>query len=81
MSRESGSVMTEFSYTAEFAIGARAKLTLSRTAAHIEWTRDIPRLLKGQRRRRFLATYRAWRDDCIADYTRRSGHQIEVFEL
>lgn len=73
--------MSEHSYSCEFASGARAKLTLNLTAARIDWTPDVPRSLKGQARRRFLAAYRTWRDECIADFARRSGISITVLEL
>jgi hypothetical protein len=74
-------VVNEFTYTAEFASGARAKLTLSNTAARIDWTPDIPRSLKGQRRRRFLAAYRHWRNECVSDYARRSGGAVLIVEI
>jgi hypothetical protein len=73
--------VSEYTYTAEFASGARAKLTLSTTSARIDWTPDIPRSLKGQRRQRFLAAYRHWRNECVSDYARRSGDGVLIVEI
>jgi len=68
-------------YSAEFASGVRADLTISTSGIRCEWTPDMPRGLRGQRRDRFLASYRAWRDECIADYARRTGIEIAVVDL
>jgi hypothetical protein len=68
-------------YSAEFANGNRATLTLSSTGANISWTPDLPRHLKGEARQRFLSAYRTWRNDCIADWSKRTGLETRVLEL
>jgi hypothetical protein len=69
------------SYTAEFANGHRATLLLASTGANISWTPDLPRHLQGEARERFLSAYRIWRDDCLADWSKRTGLEIGVLEL
>ena len=41
--------LTESTYRAEFASGARAELTISPTAARIDWTPEFTAGLRGQR--------------------------------
>jgi hypothetical protein len=74
-------VVEERNYTAEFACGARAALTLSLAGMRCEWTPGFPRTLTGQRRRKFLAAYRAWRDACAADFARQLGLKVTVIDL
>ncbi|MGH2448842.1 MAG: hypothetical protein ACRDFS_09620 [Chloroflexota bacterium] len=74
--------MTPATYTAEFASGCRATLVIDPgTAMNVEWTPGPPVHLRGQKRRHFLAAYRAWRNDCLADYARRTGLRIAVVEM
>lgn len=68
-------------YSAEFANGHRATLTLDLTSVDITWSPDLPRHLKGEARKRFLTSYRIWRNDCLADYSARTGLCIAVMEL
>jgi hypothetical protein len=72
--------MNEFKYSAEFACGSRAHLTLGQRGMSVEWTPDVPRL-KGKKLRRFIATYQQWRNECVADFARRSGITIAVIDL
>jgi hypothetical protein len=69
-------------YTAEFAGGARAELSVDHTGAGVScsWAHGPPFHLRGQARRRFLQAYRAWRNDSLQDYTRRTGVRILVLE-
>jgi hypothetical protein len=71
----------ERTYTAEFASGFRAELTLSATFVQCSWFPEPPRVLRGKRRREFLTAYRAFRDASIADYARYSGLSIMVIDL
>jgi hypothetical protein len=67
------SATAEHKYTAEFACGVRAALTLSLSGVRCEWTPEPPSHLKGQRRRKFLQAYRAWRNECVDDFARQNG--------
>ena len=72
--------MSDYTYSAEFASGARAKLTLSASGMNCEWSPGVPRL-KGRKWRQFLATYQAWRNTCVEDFSRRSGIRVAVVDL
>lgn len=67
-------------YHCEFASGHRATLTLSRTAIQIDWTPDVPRL-KGSAGQSFINSYRIWRNECIEDFSRRTGITVAVVDL
>lgn len=73
--------MVERTYQAEFACGARAELTLSLAGFRCEWTPDFPRELAGKRRRKFIAAYRTWREECCADYVKQTGFSVVVIDL
>lgn len=73
--------MSEHTYSAEFASGACCTLTLSGTSFRAEWTPAFPRRLRGAKRDRFLETYRAWRNECVADFARRTGMKVTVIDL
>jgi len=73
--------MSERTYSAEFASGFRAVLTLSPAFIQCEWSPGQPGVLRGQRRRRFLAAYRAWRNSCVDDFTKQTGITILVVDL
>ena len=73
--------MSAATYSAEFANGHRATLTLDLAGANISWIPGLPRHLKGEARQQFLSAYRTWRDDCIADWSKRTGLEIRVLEL
>ena len=72
--------MSQYHYQAEFASGYRADLTVSKGGISISWTPDVPRL-KGEALQRFLAAYRTWRDESLADFGRRSGIKVSVAEI
>ena len=72
--------MSGYTYTAEFASGSRAELTLSLGGMQCEWVPAVPRL-SGQRRRRFLAAYRTWRNECVEDFARRTGMSVAVIDV
>jgi hypothetical protein len=74
-------VSNAISYSAEFANGHRATLTLDSTGANISWTPGLPRHLKSEARQRFLSAYRTWRNDCLADWSKRTGLEVIVLEL
>ena len=67
-------------YHAEFAGGYRATLKISTNVADVSWSPDLPKF-KGQRRRKFLAAYRTWRDTSLADFASRAGIRIALVEL
>jgi hypothetical protein len=73
--------MSEHTYSAEFASGFRAELTVSPTLFRVAWSPTLPTGMHGPRLRRFLATYRAWRDECIADFSKRTGITAAVLDL
>ncbi len=73
--------MSERVYSAEFASGVRAELTLSLSNIRCEWKPDFPRHFSGQRRRKFIAAYRAWRDECVADFSKQTGACVMVIDL
>jgi hypothetical protein len=75
------SAALERTYAAEFRSGVRAELTLSPRDVRIEWSPGFPRHLRGQRRRRFLQSYRTWRNECVADFARRIGLRVLVVDL
>jgi hypothetical protein len=68
-------------YHCEFVAGVRAKLTVTAASVGIEWDPRPPHTLRGQARRRFLASYRAWRDASIADFAKKSGVEVAVLEV
>ena len=68
-------------YSAEFANGHRATMTLDSTGANISWAPGLPRHLKGEARQRFLSAYRIWRNVCLADYSMRTGLRVAVVEV
>jgi hypothetical protein len=70
----------EHVYRAEFASGCRAELLIGATGARIEWSPRFPSELRGQRRRKFLQSYRAWRYDCLFDHSRRTGARVLVLD-
>jgi hypothetical protein len=72
--------MSPYSYSAEFAAGHRATLTVRDTAISINWTPDVPNF-SGQRLHKFLEAYRMWRNDCLADFAKRAGVRVAVIEL
>lgn len=73
--------MNPAEYKAEFASGVRATLIIDAAGARVEWDPALPVQLRGQQRRRFLQAYRAWRNECLADYARRSGGTVALIEL
>jgi hypothetical protein len=72
--------MSEYRYSAEFANGARAAMTLSVAGMDVEWTPRVPKL-KGKKWRQFVLAYQTWRNDCIEDFARRSGLRVAVVDL
>ena len=60
-------------YTAEFAGGFTASMVIADDGSlWIEWHPHVPQF-RGQRLHKFLAAYRVWRDECLADHQRRNG--------
>lgn len=67
MSAKSSPQMT---FSAEFAAGFRAMLTLSMSGMQCEWTPNLPRGLRPAEREAMIATYRCWRDECAQEFAR-----------
>jgi hypothetical protein len=67
-------------YTAEFAAGSRAKLTVCEAGIDVEWIPAVPQL-EGESWRRFVAAYRTWRNESLKDYANRTGITIAVVDL
>lgn len=80
-SSDDNGAIIERTYTAEFASGYRAELTVSRTHLQCVWTPKPPFELRGQRRRKLLAAYRAWRDESLTDFCQRTGLRGMVIDL
>jgi hypothetical protein len=72
--------MSEYKYSAEFACGSRAQLTMSLSGMDVEWMPHVPRL-KGKKWRKFVAAYQHWRNECVADFAQRAGITIAVVDL
>lgn len=75
-----GTAESVHEYSAEFASGYRVRMTISGDHAECEWVPDVPNL-HGQRRRKFLASYRTWRDSSLRDYAKRTRRRVLVVEL
>lgn len=71
---------TTSAYHAEFASGCRATITLSAAGMSCVWIPDVPRL-EGRKLRQFLASYRQWRNESIADFAQRTGLRIAVVDV
>lgn len=67
-------------YNAEFAGGYRASMAISADGMWIEWSPTVPQF-RGRRLRNFLAAYRQWRHECLADYSRQFGGAVVVVEI
>lgn len=67
--------MTEKTYSAEFAGGFTATMTVGHGGMDIEWSPRVPKLA-GKR----LESYRVWRNECLADYSRLIGGSVVVVE-
>lgn len=67
--------MIEKTYSAEFAGGFTATMTVGPGGVKVEWSPRAPRLV-GKR----LESYRVWRNDCLADYSRLIGGSVLVVE-
>jgi len=65
-------------YSAEFHSGYRATLMVGLHGFHCVWSPDLPRDLKGADRNALLVAYRAWRDECLADFARANGLSIRT---
>ena len=68
--------MIEKTYSAEFAGGFTATLTIGPGGMLVEWAPHTPKLTGAR-----LDSYRVWRNECLADYSRSIGGGVVVIEL
>lgn len=73
--------LRERTYTAEFASGVRAKLSITSRGVNCEWDPDLPRTLPVPERERFLQSYRTWRDDCLTRYAAEHGMVLRIAHI
>lgn len=67
--------MIEKTYSAEFAGGFTATMTVGPGGMCVEWSPRVPRFDDKQR-----DAYRNWRNECLADYSRLIGGSVVVVE-
>jgi hypothetical protein len=78
----SGAVkLRERTYSAEFASGLRATLTVGNMSAQCEWSPYPPRFLRRAKRERLLQAYRVWRDECLTQYGKEHGLTLRVMHI
>lgn len=69
--------MSARTFTAEFAGGLHATLTLSLGGMRCEWSPDIPkRVLPKDKRAACAASYRIWRDECAEQFAAEHGLEL-----
>jgi hypothetical protein len=73
--------VTAATFQAEFASGVRATLTLSLRGMECEWDPELPRNLNLRQRRALIESYRVWRDECLQEFARTNGLEIQVFRV
>ena len=68
-------------FSAEFASGVRATLTVSVRAVQCEWDPDLPRQLNIRERKALIESYRVWRDECLEEFATANNLEIQVFRV
>ena len=62
-------------YTAEFASGYTAVMTVSLSGMDIVWSPRQPTISM-----KFISDYREWRNTCLADFANETGDMAELAE-
>jgi hypothetical protein len=68
-------------FSAEFRAGVRATLSVSLKGVKCQWTPDLPRNLPLADREALMASYRAWRDECLAEFARDNGMVVHTAQV